>query len=822
MKTKGRIKYQLYFFLCLCAGAVTNGTCAQTYTPLAVSGFTQDVVAESGTDATAVSSTVIDATQHVMYTANFAAINGISSGGVVDNGNIVNGSYTWQMEPFAGNNALYLSNGTVANTAIAGTLTLASPASFSGISLLVFSTEGNNTANVVLNFTDGTIANAGNFLITDWYDNLNPVYNAFGRIVRVAGPTYTTDGAANGNGRMYKLDVNIPCASRPKLLQSVTISYVSGTLSGRILVFAVSGAAYGPLNISSVITDATCNGSNGSISLNIVGNTNPNAYFYKWNTTPQQFTPAISGLAANTYTCTITDLANCSNNYPFVVNAVPVAVVTATPAAAGICPGGTTTITAGATGPAVSGYTWNPGGQSGSSISVSPAATTTYTVSGQDANGCTVTASTTVTVNPVPLASFTASADSICQGSTETVVFNGTASGTATYDWNNFIGATVQSGSGAGPYTLVYNTPGTFTLQLQVTDGCPSAIASKQVVVSERPVADFDINPTPICAGDAVSVTFTGTKPGASTASWNWIGGKVLSGSGFGPYTVSYFNSNLIKVTVKNGACTVVSAAKAVTVTPGSLAAFDVQPPGGCVPATVQFVNQSENANTYKWTFGDGQVSTDANPQHVYGNTGNYTVTLEVSNYGQCPGTLTKTDVINVSTPPTVAFTSVPDTNTIVDVHQANFAFANQSQNATSYLWKFGDGGSSTLTDPSHKYELAGNYSVTLYAMNGACIDSVTHQYYKVIPDKEFIVPNAFSPNGDGINDRWEIDRLKQYPGCTVTVFNRWGQEVFKSQGYQQPWDGNFKGQPVPLATYYYVITLPGKQTYSGWVVILK
>jgi len=821
MKTKGRIKYQLYFFLCLCAGTVANGTCAQTYTPLAVSGFTQDVVAESGTDATAVTSTVIDATQHVMYTASFAAVNGISSGGVVDNGNIVNGNYTWQMAPFTGNNALYLSSGAVANTTTAGTLTLASPGSFSGISLLIFSTEGNNTANVVLNFTDGTTANAGNFLITDWYDNLNPVYNAFGRIVRVAGPSYTTDGAANGNGRMYKLDVNVPCTSRPKLIQSVTVSYVSGTLSGRILVFAVSGAAYGPLNISSAITDATCNGSNGSIALNIVGNTNPNAYFYKWNTTPQQFTPTISGLAAATYICTITDLANCSNTYPFVVNAVPVAVVTATPSAAGICPGGTTTISAGATGPAVSGYTWNPGGQSGSSISVSPAATTTYTVSAQDANGCTVTGSTTVTVNPVPLASFTASADSICQGSTETVTFTGTAGGSAVYDWNNFLGATVQSGSGAGPYILVYNTPGTYTLQLQVTDGCPSAIMSKQVVVSEQPVADFTINPTPICAGESVTVAFTGAAPGASKATWNWSGGLVRSGSGWGPFSVKYNTGGIIRMTIKNGACTA-STSKAVAVTANPLAAFTPEPPGGCVPVTVNFVNQSTNADGYLWDFGDGATSTDASPQHVYSYTGSYTVTLKTSNQGQCFDQTTQTNIINVSVPPIVAFTATPDTGIVVEVKDAEFTFTNQSQYAGSYLWDFGDGGTSAQINPVHKYNLAGNYRVTLYATLGGCTDSISHEYYKVISDKELLVPNAFSPNGDGINDRWEIAQLKQYPGCTVTVFNRWGQEVFKSQGYQRPWDGNFKGQPVPLATYYYVITLPGKKTYSGWVVILK
>jgi gliding motility-associated-like protein len=319
-----------------------------------------------------------------------------------------------------------------------------------------------------------------------------------------------------------------------------------------------------------------------------------------------------------------------------------------------------------------------------------------------------------------------------------------------------------------------------------------------------------------------VSVTFTGTKPGSSQATWSWGGGFVKKGTGFGPYTVQYFGSGILNLTVKNGACTVTAASKAVTVIPTPVADFTAVPPGGCVPVSVGFVNQSQNADSYQWTFGDGHSATGANAGNTYTSTGSFTVKLVVSNQGMCWDSITKVDVINVSTPPVVAFSAVPDTGVSVELHLANFVFTNESQYAGSYLWKFGDGDSSTLTNPAHKYDAPGYYRVTLYASNGACMDSVSHEFYKVIPDKVLQIPNAFSPNGDGINDRWDIDGLKQSPGCTVTVFNRWGQEVFRSQGYQSPWDGNYKGKPVPLATYYYIITLPGKTTYNGWVVVLK
>jgi len=70
------------------------------------------------------------------------------------------------------------------------------------------------------------------------------------------------------------------------------------------------------------------------------------------------------------------------------------------------------------------------------------------------------------------------------------------------------------------------------------------------------------------------------------------------------------------------------------------------------------------------------------------------------------------TNFINVATPPTVAFTSVPDTGMLVELHLANFVFTNQSQNATAYLWKFGDGDSSTQTDPTHQYEARATISL--------------------------------------------------------------------------------------------------------------
>ena len=90
------------------------------------------------------------------------------------------------------------------------------------------------------------------------------------------------------------------------------------------------------------------------------------------------------------------------------------------------------------------------------------------------------------------------------------------------------------------------------------------------------------------------------------------------------------------------------------------------------------------------------------------------------------------------------------------------------------------------------------------------------------IPLGPINIPNAFTPNGDGINDTWNIANLNTYPKITVTIFNRIGTQVFFSNGYPAAWDGNYKGSQVPPGTYYYVITGVNAQPLSGYVTVIR
>jgi gliding motility-associated-like protein len=101
----------------------------------------------------------------------------------------------------------------------------------------------------------------------------------------------------------------------------------------------------------------------------------------------------------------------------------------------------------------------------------------------------------------------------------------------------------------------------------------------------------------------------------------------------------------------------------------------------------------------------------------------------------------------------------------------------------------------------------------------GNTTDDVIVKVYEKIQ-----VPNAFSPNGDGINDKWDIELLKDaFPECIINVYNRYGQIIFHSTGYDKPWDGTFQSKPVPIGTYYYIIDLKNNiQSITGFLDVLR
>lgn len=110
-------------------------------------------------------------------------------------------------------------------------------------------------------------------------------------------------------------------------------------------------------------------------------------------------------------------------------------------------------------------------------------------------------------------------------------------------------------------------------------------------------------------------------------------------------------------------------------------------------------------------------------------------------------------------------------------------------------------------------------YTLTVTTDKG-CI-AIDNVFVKVLKFPE--VPNSFSPNGDGVNDKWNVKYLEFYPGATVDIFNRYGERIFQAVNYLNPWDGTFNGSDLPVGTYYYIINPKnGRKTVSGSVTILR
>jgi gliding motility-associated-like protein len=116
-----------------------------------------------------------------------------------------------------------------------------------------------------------------------------------------------------------------------------------------------------------------------------------------------------------------------------------------------------------------------------------------------------------------------------------------------------------------------------------------------------------------------------------------------------------------------------------------------------------------------------------------------------------------------------------------------------------------------------------GNYPINISGASAANYKIVYVPGVLTVSSKEVLVTNAFTPNGDGINDTWDIQNITQYPNCTVEVFNRYGQKMFYSIGYPQNWSGKSNGAELPVGTYYYIIKLtPSIKPLTGYLAIIR
>lgn len=505
-----------------CCWAILASLCiySQTITPITVTGFNHDVIAETYPNSLSTTDTVMDGSSYVMYSQAFAS-GGSFAGGLPNNGTVTDGSNTRQFQLSAYNalNALFVMRNTTRF------LTLTTPASYQKLSLLALSTEGNSLVNVVVEFTDGTSTTyLTNYTVPDWFNNTtNVVISGFGRVTRTASAS-----AVNGpttNPRMYYVDVNLNCADKSKLVQRIRLSNVTTAGSNapfpNAVFLALSGQAYTQAVTTSLV-QPTCGLSNGSITVNVTGNTGP--YTYSWNTTPVQTGATASNLAPGNYTVTITDASGCTRtNTSTLVVPVSTITITATGTPSSICAGSSSQLNVSATGGTLASYNWTPGNFTTASVSVTPANTTVYTVSGTDGQGCTYSKQVTVTVNPRPVAPV-ANNVQVCQGGSATLQVPSPAVGT-NYNWYTTSSGGTAVGTGNSFVVNSVNAAATYYVEAVTTaSGCTSTTRTP-VTISLLPAPQVNAGPDQtIIAGDQVQLQGT-----ASAGSYLWTPSTGLS-----------------------------------------------------------------------------------------------------------------------------------------------------------------------------------------------------------------------------------------------------------------------------------------------------
>ncbi len=217
----------------------------------------------------------------------------------------------------------------------------------------------------------------------------------------------------------------------------------------------------------------------------------------------------------------------------------------------------------------------------------------------------------------------------------------------------------------------------------------------------------------------------------------------------------------------------------------------------GCVPLEVDFENQGSKGAQYFWDFGDGDTSSAENPSHVYNTADTFIVTFIVKD---------ATKVCRI--PDTFYFPVITVASIAADFSfDPSFPafgepvrFTDLSDPASSYRWDFGDGNTSIDQNPTHVFEEPGVYNVCLFIeSNLSCFDQICKQI--VIPLID--VPNAFSPNGDGVNDILYVKGVG-IRNLSFKLYNRWGQLVFQTDSIAKGWDGTVGGVPQEMEVYVY------------------
>lgn len=473
-----------------------------------------------------------------------------------------------------------------------------------------------------------------------------------------------------------------------------------------------------------------------------------------------------------------------------------------------------------------------------------------YTVSTSPVVGlvCSnVTNSITVWVNPNPNPDFTFVNTCI---NTQPNTFNASSSviaiGTNTaYLWAFGDGAvsttTVTTINHSYALAGVYQT----TLIATSNKGCQSTI-TKQVAVYEKPYMSISATPA-VCLGASTNFTANSLPNSGPVNQWLWdMNSNISTIEANGQQTSYVFTSvgtktvSVIGVTI-DGCRDTVTRTTYINYIPDPQ--FLINKPSGCpLPHCPTFtdntpvINGPAQINNWTWSFGDGNtnsVNTNISQKNCYTNSSSsqlayYTVSLKVTTDSSCSAIKTQTNAITVYPKPIANYAVELDNGTIL---QPLVHFTNQSQNYTKWWWSYGDLSpiDSVKSNPIHSYDevTAQTYATYLIVANQYMCKDTAYVKVEIAPEFVFYIPNAFSPNDDGVNDFF-TGKGVGIEKFDLWIFDRWGEMIYHSDDITKGWDGTVQGkagvekQDVYIWKVKLKDVLGKKHEYVGHVTLLR
>jgi gliding motility-associated-like protein len=367
-----------------------------------------------------------------------------------------------------------------------------------------------------------------------------------------------------------------------------------------------------------------------------------------------------------------------------------------------------------------------------------------------------------------------------------------------------------------------------FVLSTTGNMGCPADADTMIVSLQQPPTANAgnDIN---TCDAAAI-VNLSGSFIGAAGIQWSTSGS-----GGFVPNSTSPNASyqpgaadeqagtiQLILTTTGNGFCAAASDTLVLSFVNPLQAAFSVA--NACAGSQTLFTSTSSTTGApiigWTWSFGNGAVGTGPQTSTSFATAGQYSATLTVFAQNGCSHTTTQ--VFDILDAPVAGFSISGDLFT-----ESPIAFADSSVGATNWQYNFGDGSGAIIAEPTHEYAQAGQYIIVQTVTNGAgCSDQ--DSLLIIIEEKDILppkLPNAFSPNGDGVNDIFYV-RGGPFLTMELRIYNGWGEMIFETTDPAFGWDGTYDGKPEINGVYVYTVVATSvdglEHDRSGRVTLIR